>query len=65
MRHNYSVRRSSLEEYYDVEYDFMPDHPHIERVIDHPRKLVTINRCADPYYAQPVEVFNSDANPLL
>ena len=65
MRRNYTVRRSNLEEYYDVEYDFMPNYPQIERVIDHPRKLVTINRCADPRYAQPVEVFNPDVNPYL
>ena len=65
MRRNYTVRKSNLAEYYDVEYDFLPDHPLISRIIDHPRKLITINRCADPYYAQPVDVFNPDVNPYL
>lgn len=65
MRHNYTVRRSNLEDYYDVEYEFMADYPLISCVIDHPRKLKTINRCADPQRAQPYEVFNSDCNPYL
>lgn len=63
MRRNYTIRKSSLTEYYDVEYDFMPNHPNISRVIDHPRKLITINRCADLHYAEPYEVFNPDCNP--
>lgn len=65
MRRNYTVRKSNLAEYYDTVYDFLPDYPHISRITDHPRKLVTINRCADPYRAEPVEVFNPDCNPYL
>ena len=65
MRRNFTIRKSSMVEYYDTVYDHIPDRPELRKIIDHTRKLVTINRCADPYYAQPVEVFNSDANPLL
>lgn len=64
MRRNYTVRRSNLAEYYDTVYDFLPD-SRISRVIDHPRKLVTINRCADLYRAEPVEINNPDCNPYL
>lgn len=65
MRHNYTVRRSNLAEYYDVVYDYLPDMPNVSKVINHPRKLVTINRSADPYYSRPVEVFNPDTNPYM
>lgn len=45
------------EECYDVVYDTIPDRPEIGRIIDHPRKLVTVNLCANPYTAQVEEVF--------
>lgn len=44
-------------EYYDVIYDTIPDRSEIGRIIDHPRKLVTINLCANPYTAQVEEIF--------
>ena len=58
MRHNYTVRKSSMTEYYDVIYDYIPDRPEVSEFINHPRKLRTINRSADPYYAQPLEIFH-------
>ena len=57
MRRNHKTRPSSLVENYDVIYDFLPDQPHVSRIIDHPRKLVTINRCADPYRSEPIEIY--------
>lgn len=65
MRHNYTVRRSNLVDYYDTEYIFLADQPFVSRIIDHPRKLVLINRCADSRRAEPVELFNPDYNPYL
>ena len=64
MRHNYTVRKSNMVEYYDNVYDFLPDHPNVSRIIDHARKLVTINRCADPYRAEPVEIYDESALDL-
>lgn len=65
MRRNFTIRKSSLPEYYDTVYDYLPDMPHVSKIINHPRKLITINRSADPYYAHPMEVFNPDVNPYL
>ena len=44
-------------ECYDVVYDVLPDRQEVSRIIDHPRKLITINLCANPYIAMPEEVF--------
>lgn len=49
--------RRDPEEYYDVVYDTMPDRQHISRIIDHPRKLITVNLCADPWTAEVEETF--------
>lgn len=49
--------RRDIEESYDVTYAVMPDIPHISRIIDHPRKLIIINLCADPWNAQPEEIY--------
>lgn len=43
MRHNYTTRRSNLEEFYDVVYDSFPELPYVFKIIDHSRKLTTIN----------------------
>ena len=45
------------EENYDIVYDSMPDRPEVSRIINHPRKLVTVNLAANPYLAEAVEVF--------
>lgn len=58
MRRNYPNRvHRDPEEHYDRIYDALPDRPNVSRIIDHPRKLVTINLCANPYTALPEEVF--------
>lgn len=44
-------------ECYDVVYDVLPERQNVSRIIDHPRKLITINLCANPYIAMPEEVF--------
>lgn len=46
------------EECYDVVYDTIPERQEISKIINHPRKLVTINLCANPYTAQVEEVFH-------
>lgn len=56
MRRNNRTRPSSLVQNYDVIYDFLPDQPHVSRIINHPRKLIIINRSADPYYSRPREI---------
>lgn len=58
MRRNYPKRshRDPME-HYDVVYDTMPDRQHISRIIDHPSKLITINLCANPWTAEPKEIF--------
>ena len=45
------------EENYDIVYDSMLDRPEVSRIINHPRKLVTVNLAANPYLAEAVEVF--------
>lgn len=61
MRRNYPKRvQRNPEEYYDHIYEAMPDEPHISRIIDHPRKLVTINLCADMWDSAPVEKYTDD-----
>jgi|GEM_PF-5681239 len=57
MRHNYTVRRSNLVENYDVVYKHIPEKQHVSRIIDHPRKLIIINMCCNPYDAMPEEIF--------
>ena len=61
MRRNYPKRvQRNPEEYYDHVYEPMPDEPHISRIIDHPRKLVIINPCADIWDSAPVEKYTDD-----
>lgn len=57
MRRNYTVRPSTLPENYDVVYEFYPDRPEVSKIIDHRRKLITINRDADPYNSAPEEIW--------
>lgn len=58
MRRNYPKRvHRDPAEHYDVVYDSLPGCPHISRIIDHPRKLVTINLLANPWIAVPEEIF--------
>lgn len=58
MRRNYPRRaHRDPAECYDVVYDNLPDRQNISRIIDHPRKLITINLCANPYMAEAVEIF--------
>ena len=58
MRRNYPKRTCrDPEEHYDKVYDSMPDRPEVSRIINHPRKLITINLAANPYLAEAVEVF--------
>ena len=45
------------EEYYDHIYEDMPDRADVSKVIDHPRKLVIHNLCANPWTAMPEEIF--------
>lgn len=64
MRRNFTIRKSTLPEYYDTVYDYLPDMPHVSKVTNHPRKLITINRSADPYYSHPMEVFHEPTFPF-
>ena len=64
MRHNYSIRKSNIVDYFDTEYDFLPDQPYTSKIIDHPRKLVTVNLCADPYHSEPVEILRDTVSNL-
>lgn len=58
MRRNYPKRvHRDPAECYDVIYDTMPDRQHISRIINHPRKLIIINLCANPWTAAPEEIF--------
>ena len=58
MCRNYPRRtRRDPEEYYDHIYRAIPGSPFVSRIIDHPRKLVTHNLCADPYAAIPEEIY--------
>ncbi len=58
MRRNYPKRvRRDPEEHYDHVYRDIPEEPYVSRIIDHPRKLVIHNLCADPYIAVPDEIF--------
>lgn len=43
-------------EYYDVTYDAFPELPDVSEIINHPRKLVIVNLCANPYTAQVQEI---------
>lgn len=45
------------EEHYDHVYETIPERQEICKIINHPRKLVTINLCANPYTAQVEEIF--------
>lgn len=58
MRRNYP-RRSHRDPIanYDVVYDALPGQPNVSRIIDHPRKLITINLTANPWTAEPEEIF--------
>ena len=44
------------EEHYDLVYDFFPDQQEVSRIIDHRRKLTTVNLCANPAIAQPLDI---------
>ena len=58
MRKNYPKRvHRDPEEHYDVVYDTIPERRETSRIIDHPRKLITINLCANPWTAEPEEIF--------
>lgn len=58
MRRNYPRRtHRDPEEYYDHIYRAMPEDPGVSRIIDHPRKMVIHNLCANPYTAVPEEIF--------
>lgn len=46
------------EEYYDVEYDTIPQMQDVSRIINHPRKLITVNLCANPYTDTVEEIFH-------
>ena len=45
------------EECYDIIYDALPDRPEVSRIVDHPRKLITINLMADAWASAPEEIF--------
>lgn len=53
MRKNYR----NPEEHYDHVFECMPDQQDTRCIINHPRKLVTHNLCANPYTAQSREIF--------
>ena len=57
MRRNMNNRRKNLALHYDIEYVYLPDQPCVGRIIDHTRKLIQINRDADPRRAEVVELF--------
>lgn len=58
MRRNYPRRtHRDPAENYDVIYDNLPERQNVSCIINHPRKLITINLCANPYIAMPEEVF--------
>lgn len=60
MRRNYPRRtHRDPAENYDVVYDTIPERQDVSRIINHPRKLITINLCANPYTAEPEEIFIS------
>lgn len=57
MRHNYPPRKERpVENRYDTTYEAYPELPHISRIIDHSRKLITINLYADPFNSGPHEI---------
>lgn len=57
MRKNRTPRvRRDPEEHYDHIYEDMPDCPLVSRIIDHPRKLVIHNLCANPWMATVEEI---------
>lgn len=58
MRRNYPKRvNRDPEEHYDHIYRAIPGSPETSRTIDHPRKLVIHNLCANQYTAMPEEIF--------
>ena len=58
MRRNYPKRSERPpEEHYDHVYRALPGEPYVSKIINHPRKLVIHNTCADPFNAVPEEVF--------
>lgn len=48
-----TAARPDPAEHYDHIYRAIPEKPETSRIIDHPRKLVIINLCANPYTAVP------------
>lgn len=60
MRRNYPRNtRRDPGEHYDHIYRAMSNQPSVSMIIDHPRKLVIHNVCADPYSAEPEEIFRA------
>ena len=58
MRRNYPRRtHRDPAENYDVIYDNLPERQNVSRIVDHPRKLITINLCANPWTAEVEEIF--------
>ena len=58
MRRNYPRRTHRYPaENYDVVYDTIPERQNVSRIVDHPRKLITINLCANPCTAEVEEIF--------
>ena len=57
MRKNYPrAAQRNPEEYYDHIYANYPDQQDVSQIVDHRRKLVTINCCANPYIARPLDI---------
>ena len=58
MRRNYPRRtHRDPAENYDVVYDAIPERQNVSRIVDHPRKLITINLCANLWMAEVEEIF--------
>ena len=53
------------EEHYDLVYDFYPDQQEVSRIIDHRRKLVTINNCADYHFARTIDIHYDSHVPVF
>lgn len=64
MRRNHPKRteRRNTERYEHI-YRSMPDRPNVSLIIDHERKLVIHNQCANLFVAIPVEAFCSSPLP--
>lgn len=66
MRKNYPrAAQRNPEEFYDHVYASYPDQPDISRIIDHRRKLVTINNCADYHFARTLDIHYDSHVPVF